>query len=79
MGQDHTIEITKTYTREIVAKVLHLSVITVDRMISAKVIRATKVGRRVLISAYDVDRILNPVSEKESDQKTQSISKCEAH
>lgn len=52
-------------TRRGAAEKLRISVITVDRMIASGLLRATRVGRRVLVSAADVDKLLAPICSTE--------------
>jgi excisionase family DNA binding protein len=48
-----------TISRQEAAEALHVDVQTVDRAIAAKNLRASKIGRRVLVRVSDIERMLD--------------------
>ena len=48
-----------TVGRDIAAEMLECDVQTIDRQIAAKKLRASKIGRRVLIRVADIERMLD--------------------
>jgi excisionase family DNA binding protein len=48
-----------TISREEAAEALHVDVQTVDRKIADKTLRASKIGRRVLIRVADIEKMLD--------------------
>lgn len=46
-------------SRKIAADALSVDIQTIDRMIKAKTLRASKLGRRVVIRTSDIERMLD--------------------
>jgi excisionase family DNA binding protein len=48
-----------TISRKETAEALGIDIQTVDRLISSKCLRASKIGRRVLVRVADIERMLD--------------------
>ncbi len=48
-----------TVSRDVAAEMLSIDIQTIDRQIATKKLRASKVGRRVLVRVADIEKMLD--------------------